>query len=158
MNRNIHSNAAADELFMQMALEEARAAVREGEIPIGAVVTAGGRVVARAHNRTERLVDVTAHAEIIAVTAAASHFGGKYLPDCTLYVTVEPCLMCAGALAWAQIGRVVYGTADDKRGTHTYFGTDMLGCPPMHRRTQITAGVLADECRELMQSFFRERR
>ena len=158
MNRNIHNDAALDELFMLEALEEAREAYREGEIPIGAVVTAGGRVVARAHNRTERFVDVTAHAEIMAVTAAASHFGGKYLPDCTLYVTVEPCLMCAGALAWAQIGRVVYGTPDDKRGTHTYFGTDILSSPPMHRRTQVTAGVLADECRELMQNFFRERR
>ena len=142
MNRNLHSDAAADELFMLLALEEAREAYREGEIPIGAVVTAGGRVVARAHNQTERFVDVTAHAEIMAVTAAASHFGGKYLPDCTLYVTVEPCLMCAY----------------DKRGTHTYFGTDILSSPPMHRRTQITAGVLADECRQLMQDFFRERR
>lgn len=147
-----------DEMYMSLALDEARQAARCGEIPIGAVVVCGDKVIARAHNRTEQLTDVTAHAEIMAVTTAAMHLGGKYLPDCTLYVTVEPCLMCAGALAWAQLGRLVYGTPDDKRGSHTYFSTPELDSPPLHPRTQVTAGVLAEEARELMQSFFRRRR
>ena len=147
-----------DERYMTFALQEAQAAFDEGEIPIGAVIVCNGKVIARAHNRTERLTDVTAHAEIMAITSAAEYLGGKYLPDCTLYVTVEPCLMCSGALAWAQIGRVVYGTPDDKRGTHTYFNTASLTSPPLHPRTRVTCGVLADECRALMQSFFRSRR
>lgn len=143
---------------MTIALQEAQAAFDEGEIPIGAVIVCNGKIIARAHNRTERLTDVTAHAEIMAITSAAEYLGGKYLPDCTLYVTVEPCLMCSGALAWAQIGRVVYGTPDDKRGTHTYFNTSTLTTPPLHPRTRVSAGVLADDCRALMQSFFRCRR
>lgn len=155
---NPHSQAAIDEYFMRQALQEARAAYDEGEIPIGAVITVGPSIIARGHNQTERLTDVTAHAEMIAITAAAEHLGGKYLPDCTLYVTVEPCLMCAGALAWAQIGRIVYGTSDEKRGSHTYFGTETLQSPPLHPRTQVTSGVLAHECRALMQAFFRARR
>lgn len=121
-------------------------------MPIGAVVVCADRIVARAHNLTETLVDVTAHAEMQAITAAANYLGGKYLTDCTLYVTVEPCLMCAGALAWSQIARVVYGADDDKRGFHTFCTA------PFHKRTQITSGVLADECAKLITDFFRSRR
>ncbi|MGN0230945.1 MAG: nucleoside deaminase [Muribaculaceae bacterium] len=142
----------SDEYFMQQALAEAREAAEQGEVPIGAVVVCADRIVARAHNLTETLVDVTAHAEMQAITAAANYLGGKYLTDCTLYVTVEPCLMCAGALAWSQIARVVYGADDNKRGFHTF-------CPaPFHKRTQITSGVLADECAKLITDFFRSRR
>ena len=142
----------SDEYFMQQALAEAREAAEQGEVPIGAVVVCADRIVARAHNLTETLVDVTAHAEIQAITAAANYLGGKYLTDCTLYVTVEPCLMCAGALAWSQIARVVYGADDDKRGFHTFCTA------PFHKRTQITSGVLADECAKLITDFFRSRR
>lgn len=142
----------SDEYFMQQALAEAREAAEQGEVPIGAVVVCADRIVARAHNLTETLVDVTAHAEMQAITAAANYLGGKYLTDCTLYVTVEPCLMCAGALAWSQIARVVYGADDDKRGFHTFCTT------PFHKRTQITSGVLADECAKLITDFFRSRR
>ena len=137
---------------MQMALKEAEAAQREGEIPVGAVVACQGRVIARAHNLTETLTDVTAHAEMQAITAAANQLGGKYLPDCTLYITVEPCVMCAGAIGWAQIGRVVYGTADEKRGFQR-FAPEAL-----HPRCTVTQGVLEVECRELMQAFFAEKR
>lgn len=147
-----------DRYYMAQALEEARQAFIEGEIPIGAVVVCGGRIIGRGHNQTERLTDVTAHAEMLAITAAAQNLGGKYLPDCTIYVTVEPCMMCAGALAWAQIGRVVYGTPDEKRGTHKAFSTPILSSPPLHPKTLVTAGVLADECRLLMQTFFRSKR
>lgn len=142
----------SDEYFMQQALAEAREAAEQGEVPIGAVVVCADRIVARAHNLTETLVDVTAHAEMQAITAAANYLGGKYLTDCTLYVTVEPCLMCAGALAWSQIARVVYGADDDKRGFHTFCTA------PFHKRTQITSGVLADECAKLITYFFRSRR
>ncbi|MDY3932490.1 MAG: nucleoside deaminase [Muribaculaceae bacterium] len=142
----------SDEYFMQQALAEAREAAELGEVPIGAVVVCADRIVARAHNLTETLVDVTAHAEMQAITAAANYLGGKYLTDCTLYVTVEPCLMCAGALAWSQIARVVYGADDDKRGFHTFCTA------PFHKRTQITSGVLADECAKLITDFFRSRR
>lgn len=142
----------SDEYFMQQALAEAREAAEKGEVPIGAVVVCADRIVARAHNLTETLVDVTAHAEMQAITAAANYLGGKYLTDCTLYVTVEPCLMCAGALAWSQIARVVYGADDDKRGFHTFCTA------PFHKRTQITSGVLADECAKLITDFFRSRR
>jgi tRNA(adenine34) deaminase len=141
-----------DEQFMRIALSEARQAAAEGEIPVGAVVVAGGTVVARAHNLTERLTDVTAHAEMQAITAAATALGGKYLTDCTLYVTVEPCVMCAGAIAWAQLGRLVYGASDPKRGFHRY-APDAL-----HPRTAVAAGILADECAALMTAFFRDRR
>jgi len=141
-----------DEQFMRIALSEARQAAAEGEIPVGAVVVAGGTVVARAHNLTERLTDVTAHAEMQAITAAATALGGKYLTDCTLYVTVEPCVMCAGAIAWAQLARLVYGASDPKRGFHRY-APDAL-----HPRTAVAAGILADECAALMTAFFRDRR
>ena len=141
-----------DERFMLAALDEARAAAERDEVPIGAVVVCQGRILARAHNLTETLTDVTAHAEMQAITSAAAYLGGKYLTDCTLYVTVEPCLMCAGALGWSQIARVVYGAADDKRGYHTFCAA------PFHKKTQITAGVLEAECSQLMTDFFRRKR
>ena len=141
-----------DEFYMQRALDEARQAYREGEIPIGAVIVCKERILSRAHNLTETLCDVTAHAEMQAITAAANALGGKYLTDCTLYVTVEPCTMCAGAIGWAQIPRIVFGTADEKRGYHEYAPR------AMHPKAEIVGGILEDECRELMQSFFRSRR
>lgn len=141
-----------DEFFMHRALDEARAAFDSGEIPIGAVVVCRDRIIARAHNLTETLCDVTAHAEMQAITAAANALGGKYLPECTLYVTVEPCTMCAGALGWAQVGRVVYGAADEKRGYQLYAPR------ALHKRCQLTSGVLEEECRELMQRFFQLKR
>ena len=141
-----------DERFMLAALDEARAAAERDEVPIGAVVVCQGRIIARAYNLTETLTDVTAHAEMQAITSAAAYLGGKYLTDCTLYVTVEPCLMCAGALGWSQIARVVYGAADDKRGYHTFCAA------PFHKKTQITAGVLEAECSQLMTDFFRRKR
>lgn len=140
--------ANSDEKFMRMALNEARLALDKQEVPIGAVVVAGGRVIGRGHNLVETLLDATAHAEMQAVTAAMSTLGGKYLSDCTLYVTVEPCVMCAGALAWSQIGRVVYGAADAKRGYSTY--SERI----MHPRTEVVAGVLREECEALMSDFF----
>ena len=141
-----------DERFMRMALSEAMKARDEGEIPIGAVVACGGKVIARAHNLTETLCDVTAHAEMQAITMAAGELGGKYLTQCTLYVTVEPCPMCAGALGWAQVSRVVYGAADTKRGFQLYAPR------VLHPKATLVGGVLEEECRELMQQFFRERR
>ena len=141
-----------DEFYMQRALDEARQAFREGEIPIGAVIVCKDRILSRAHNLTETLCDVTAHAEMQAITAAANALGGKYLTECTLYVTVEPCTMCAGAIGWAQIPRIVYGTSDEKRGYHEYAPR------AVHPKAEVVGGVLEDECRELMQSFFRSRR
>ena len=141
-----------DEKYMRMALGEARRAMNEGEIPIGAVVVCRDRVVARSHNLTETLCDVTAHAEMQAITAAANELGGKYLTDCTLYVTVEPCAMCAGALGWSQIPRIVYGCDDPKRGYHEYAPR------ALHPKTNATGGILEEECRQLMQEFFRQRR
>jgi tRNA(adenine34) deaminase len=141
-----------DVYFMKQALSEAEKAFDEGEIPIGAVVACNRRIIARAHNLTEMLNDVTAHAEMQAITAAASVLGGKYLIDCTLYVTVEPCPMCAGALAWAQIPRIVYGTGDEKRG-YSLVAPGML-----HPKTQVVTGVLAEEARELMKRFFAGKR
>lgn len=141
-----------DAMYMRMALAEASLAADEDEIPIGAVIVCNGRVLARAHNLTERLTDVTAHAEMQAITAAAAALGGKYLTDCTLYVTVEPCVMCAGALGWSQIGRVVYGTADEKRG-YARFAPHAL-----HPKTNIQGGILADECAALMKAFFAKKR
>lgn len=138
--------------FMKMALAEARQAFAEGEVPVGAIVACKGRVIARAHNLTEALTDVTAHAEMQAITAAASWLGGKYLTDCTLYVTVEPCIMCAGAIAWAQVSRLVWGADDEKRGFRR-FAPDAL-----HPRTEVVSGILSDECAALMQQFFKERR
>lgn len=141
-----------DEYYMRKALAEAEEALREGEIPVGAVVVSRGMIIAKAHNMTERLVDVTAHAEMLALTAAERWLGGKYLLGCTLYVTVEPCVMCAGALSWSQIERVVYGASDEKRG-YTVYAPDAL-----HAKTQVTAGVLADECSGLMKDFFKGKR
>ena len=141
-----------DEFYMREALREARAAAAEGEVPIGAVVVCGDHVIGRAHNQTERLHDTTAHAEMLAFTAASEHLGAKYLNDCTLYVTVEPCLMCAGALAWSQISRIVYGASDDKRGYHTMCEA------PFHPKAVVTGGVLAEECGQLMTDFFKKKR
>lgn len=141
-----------DEKFMRKALDEARIAFDRDEVPIGAVIVSHGRVIARAHNMTEALTDVTAHAEMQAITSASSFLGGKYLTDCTLYVTVEPCLMCASAIGWAQIPRVVYGAPDDKRGYHTYTAS------PFHKKTTVTAGVLEAECAALMTEFFKNKR
>lgn len=141
-----------DIFYMQRAMEEAKAAATAGEIPVGAVVVCGGRIIARAHNLTETLCDVTAHAEMQAITAAANALGGKYLNQCTLYVTVEPCVMCAGAIGWSQLGRLVYGAADEKRGYHI-FAPDAL-----HPKTEVVSGVLADESAQLMRDFFKEKR
>lgn len=141
-----------DEQYMRRALDEARQALEEGEIPIGAVVVAKGRIISRAHNQTETLNDVTAHAEMLAITAAANALGGKYLTDCTLYVTVEPCPMCAGAIGWAQVPRIVYGAADEKRGYHR-FAPNVL-----HPRANAVGGTLEEECRQLMLDFFKSRR
>jgi tRNA(adenine34) deaminase len=141
-----------EHFFMQAALAEARAAADEGEIPIGAVVVCGGRIVGKGHNRVEALGDATAHAEMQALTAAMNALGGKYLPECTIYVTVEPCIMCAGALAWSQIGRVVYGTADPKKGYSTY--SDHV----LHPKTMVEKGLMEEECREVMEQFFKKLR
>ena len=150
--QQVKTDITGDEFYMRCALDEARRAAAAGEVPVGAVVVCQGRIIARAHNLTETLHDVTAHAEMQAVTAAADALGGKYLDVCTLYVTLEPCPMCAGALAWAQLGRLVYGAPDVKRGYTT------LGAPLLHPRTQVAAGVLADACGALMTDFFRRRR
>lgn len=141
-----------DEQFMRKALVEAQAAFDEGEIPVGAIVVCRGRIISRAHNLTETLTDVTAHAEMQAITAAANALGGKYLTDCTLYVTVEPCPMCAGAIGWAQIPCVVYGASDEKRG-YRKFAPNVL-----HPKATAIGGVLEEECRTLMQEFFKKRR
>lgn len=140
--------AEKDEKYMRMAIDEALRALGKKEVPIGAIVVAGDRAIGRGHNLVETLMDATAHAEMQAITAAMSTLGGKYLNDCTLYVTVEPCVMCGGALAWSQIGRVVYGAADDKRGYSTY--SERI----MHPRTKVVKGVLREECEALMQEFF----
>ncbi len=141
-----------DTYFMNQAIEQAKLAAAEGEIPVGAVVVSNERIIARGYNQTERLSDVTAHAEVIALTAAANFLGDKYLHDCTLYVTLEPCPMCAGALAWSQVSRIVYGASDDKRG-FMRFGREML-----HPKTRLEYGVLHETCGELMTSFFASRR
>ena len=141
-----------DQEYMQKALIEAKQAFEESEVPVGAVIVCRDCIIARAHNLTERLTDVTAHAEMQAITAAANALGGKYLTDCTLYVTVEPCVMCAGALAWAQLSRIVYGASDPKRG-FSVFAPNAL-----HPRTEVTKGVLAEECANLMKDFFQRRR
>jgi tRNA(adenine34) deaminase len=141
-----------DEQFMRKAIAEAQQALQEGEIPIGAVIVCNDRIIARAHNLTETLHDVTAHAEMQAITSAANELGGKYLTDCTLYVTIEPCTMCAGALGWSQLSRIVYGAADEKRGYQLYAPR------ALHPKTTITGGILEEECRQLMQDFFRNKR
>lgn len=152
MIMNPEEQLKKDELYMRKALAEAEEAMRAGEIPIGAVVVCKDRIISRAHNLTETLCDVTAHAEMQAITSAANLLGGKYLTDCTLYVTVEPCVMCAGAIGWAQIPRVVYGAADEKRGFHEYAPR------AMHPKATVTGGVLEEECARLMKEFFRGRR
>ena len=142
----------ADERFMREALREAQAAAAEDAVPIGAVVVCRGRIIGKGHNMVERLNDPTAHAEMIAITAACSEMGGKYLTDCTLYVTVEPCPMCAAALAWSQISRVVYGAADPKRG-YSLFSPRLL-----HPKTEISGGILQQECSSLIVDYFRNKR
>ena len=138
--------------YMKMALDEASKAYEQGEVPVGAVVVCQGRVIARAHNLTETLTDVTAHAEMQAITAAANYLGGKYLNECTLYVTVEPCVMCAGALGWAQTKRIVFGAADEKRGFQRF------APQALHPKTEVVSGVMANECAALMKAFFSSRR
>jgi tRNA(adenine34) deaminase len=142
----------SDEAFMKEALKEAQQAMNENEVPIGAVIVCENRIIARAHNLTERLNDVTAHAEMQAFTSAANFLGGKYLTDCTLYVTIEPCPMCAGASFWTQISRVVYGAKDEKRGY------TLLGAPVLHPQTKVTSGILEADCAKLMRDFFRKKR
>jgi len=141
-----------DVKYMKQALAEARRAAEKDEVPIGAVIVCQGSIIARAHNLTETLNDVTAHAEMQAITSAANYLGGKYLSDCTLYVTIEPCVMCAGALGWAQIKKIVYGASDEKRG-YSKFAPDAL-----HPKTEVVSGVLAEECAALMQDFFKRKR
>ena len=138
--------------YMKQALAEAKAAQADGEVPIGAVIVCNGRIIARGHNMTERLNDSTAHAEMIAITAATEALGGKYLQDCTLYVTVEPCPMCAAATAWAQLGRLVYGAADPRRG-YTLFSPSLL-----HPKTQVSSGILEEECGAPVKEFFKNKR
>jgi len=166
-----------DEHYMQQALREARNAYSEEEIPIGAIIVLGGRIIARGHNQTERLNDCTAHAEIIALTSAFNFLGSKYLPDASIYITIEPCLMCAGALYWSKIGRVIYGADDDKNGYRrgipmpasmhvpgeaptSAHNPGQAASPgwPFHPRTVLAKGILKEECAALMQEFFRERR
>ncbi len=142
----------ADERYMKMALEEARVALAQDEIPVGAVVVAHGQVVGKGHNLTETLHDVTAHAEMQAITAAAETLGGKYLTGCTLYVTVEPCMMCAGAIGWSQLGRLVYGAGDEKRGFKKF------APQALHPKTEVVSGVLEEECAQLMKDFFKKKR
>ncbi|MBR2154830.1 MAG: nucleoside deaminase [Bacteroidaceae bacterium] len=141
-----------DEIFMRKALDEAQKALAAGEVPIGAVIVAQDKVIGRGHNLTETLHDVTAHAEMQAITAATEYLGGKYLTDCTLYVTVEPCVMCAGAIGWSQLSRIVYGASDPKRGYQTYAPR------AFHPKTQVLIGVLEAECAQLMKSFFKQKR
>ncbi len=141
-----------DEIFMRKALDEAQKALAAGEVPIGAVIVAQDKVIGRGHNLTETLHDVTAHAEMQAITAATEYLGGKYLTDCTLYVTVEPCVMCAGAIGWSQLSRIVYGASDPKRGYQTYAPR------AFHPKTQVLTGVLEAECAQLMKSFFKQKR
>lgn len=141
-----------DERFMREAISEARKALAQDEIPIGAVVVANGMIIGRGHNLTETLHDVTAHAEMQAITAAAEWLGGKYLDQCTLYVTVEPCVMCAGAIAWSQLGRLVFGATDEKRGYQRYAPN------ALHPKTEVASGILADECSTIMKEFFKSKR
>jgi tRNA(adenine34) deaminase len=143
----------SDQYFMQQAFKEAERALEAGEVPVGAVIVCQNRIIARAHNQTEQLTDVTAHAEIIAITSASSYLGSKYLPDCTLFVTLEPCVMCAGALAWSQMGRVVFGASDEKRGFMRHGGRDLL-----HPKTKLELGILEDECSALVTEFFKKKR
>lgn len=141
-----------DEFFMKEAFKEAQKALEEGEIPVGAVVVAGDRIIARSHNFTERLNDVTAHAEMQAITSAANALGGKYLNECTLFVTLEPCVMCAGALYWSQLGRLVFAASDEKRGYR------LIEKSLLHPKTKISAGLMAEQSESLLKEFFRKKR
>lgn len=145
-------NILNDEYYMRQALNEARQAFDKGEVPIGAIVVCKGRIIARGHNLTETLNDVTAHAEMQAITAAANVLGGKYLTDCILYVTIEPCPMCAGGLLWSQISKIVYGAKDEKKG-YSVFSPSIL-----HPKTEVVSGVMEDECASLMKEFFKQKR
>jgi len=142
----------SDDYFMKKAIDEARSAFDKGEIPVGAVIVSNNSIIAKAHNQVESLSDITAHAEILAITAASNHLGSKFLEECTMYVTLEPCPMCAGAIKWARLGRLVYGAADDKAGFMNY-GKDML-----HRLTRLEYGIRNGECMTLMQDFFKKLR
>ena len=144
-----------DEYYMSLAMRQAEEAYDANEVPVGAVVVCNGKVIGCGYNQTEALNDVTAHAEMIALTAAANNLGGKYLPQCTMYVTVEPCIMCAGALGWSQIGRIVYGAEDSKRG-FTRFCNE--GISPLHPKTIVTKGIMAEEAADLMKEFFKRKR
>ena len=148
----LYSVMQDDDKYMALALREAELALHDGEIPVGCVIVSGGNIIGRGHNMTETLQDVTAHAEIQAITAATQTLGGKYLTDCVMYVTLEPCPMCAGAIAWAQLSRLVYAAADPKRG-FTNYSPSLL-----HPKTQVTAGVLEQECRHILQIFFSDKR
>ena len=152
VHKKMENDYTIEHFFMQTALSEARLAAEEGEIPIGAVVVCGGRIVGKGHNRVEALGDSTAHAEMLALTAAMNALGSKYLPEATIYVTVEPCVMCAGALAWSQIGGIVYGAADPKRGYSSVGGTIL------HPKTEVRGGFMEEECRTLMEEFFKKLR
>jgi len=145
-------NPFSDEYFMKQALSEARLAAEEGEVPVGAVIVSSDRIIARAHNQTERLNDPTAHAEMLAITSATSALGSKYLTDCRLYVTVEPCVMCAGAIAWAQLTALIYGATDEKRG-YTRFSPNAL-----HPKTEVHGGIMEAECMAVMKTFFQHKR
>ena len=151
-NQNDSEETNPDVYFMKQALQEAHKAGERDEVPIGAVIVCQGRIIARGHNLTETLIDVTAHAEMQAITAAAQFLGGKYLTECTLYVTVEPCVMCAGALGWAQISRIVYGATDEKRG-FMRFAPNAL-----HPKTEVVAGILEEDCSKLVKDFFKKKR
>mgnify|MGYP003292878595 FL=1 len=149
---DIKINPYSDEYFMRQALQEAQQAFEQDEVPVGCIITCRDKVIARTHNLTETLHDVTAHAEMQAITAAAEALGGKYLDTCTLYVTVEPCIMCAGAIGWSQMGRVVYGARDKKRGFENF------APKAFHPKTEVVSGVLENECAELMKNFFKSKR
>ena len=149
---DIKINPYSDEYFMRQALQEAKQAFEQDEVPVGCIITCRDKVIARTHNLTETLHDVTAHAEMQAITAAAEALGGKYLDTCTLYVTVEPCIMCAGAIGWSQMGRVVYGARDEKRGFENF------APKAFHPKTEVVSGVLENECSELMKNFFKSKR
>ena len=148
----IEPQVKGDEWFMAKALEQAQLAFEAGEIPVGAVVVAKDKIIARSHNLTEMLCDVTAHAEMQAITSATNSLGGKYLNECTLYVTLEPCIMCAGAIGWSQLGRLVYGASDDKRGFMR------LAPEALHPKTKVTKGVMEEECKTIIQDFFKSKR
>lgn len=145
----------SDDYFMKIALQEAWEAFQEDEVPVGAVITSGAKILAKTHNLTERLHDTTAHAEMLAITAATEALGSKYLPDCTIYITLEPCIMCAGALGWSHIGRIVYGASDPKRGFTRFCSP---GNSPLHPKTQITKGILEYEVASMMTEFFKRKR